>query len=135
MVASTLYHCEAEVSPQCPGHKAVDKFPDCLTEALYGGFVDEQTGTVDGFGWWVALIIQNTAETVDTMVDVPVTIPAGTFMVIVENDRGHIGVETFPTAEAAQACFDQWDTTYGEWLEIAEIREATIAASMGRVGR
>ncbi len=125
----------AEVSPNCPGHSVMDKFPDCLTEALYGGMFDAETGTVDGFGAWVGLVIQAEAETVNNGTDTPVTIPTGTALIITENDRGHIRVEEFTTAEEAQAAYDEWERLYGEWCEVAEAREAMITSSTGRVGR
>jgi hypothetical protein len=134
-MAFILKHCDAEVSPRCPGHSTVDKFPDCLIEALYGGMFDEETGTVDGFDRWVGLIIQAEAETVDTVTEIPVTIPAGTFLIITENDQGHIGVETYPTAEEAQSAFDEWERRYGLWCDAEEAREAEIMISNGRIGR
>jgi hypothetical protein len=136
-MAFTLKRCDAEVSPKCPGHSPVGKFPDCLIEALYGGSFDEETGTVDGFNRWVGLIIQAEAETVDmdTVAEIPVTIPAGTFLIITENDQGHIGVETYPNAEEAQSAFDEWERLYGLWCEAEEAREAEIMTSSGRIGR
>lgn len=134
MVVFTITHCPADMSAKCPGHAVVDKFPDCLTEAVYGGMFDEETGTVDGFGVWVGLVIQEVAETINNGTDTPVTIPAGTFLIVTENDQGHIWVDTYPTAEAAQSAYDTWERLYAEWSEVAEAREAAITSSTGRVG-
>lgn len=126
--------CNGEVTPVCPGHSPLDKYPDCLTEALYGGMFDAETGTVDGFGMWVGLVIQTEAETVDGGQGVEVVIPAGTCLIITENDQGHLTVTTYDTAEEAQSAYDEWERLYGEWCEVAEAREAMITSSTGRVG-
>lgn len=118
----------------CPGHSPFDKYPDCLTEALYGGMFDAETGTVDGFGYWVGLVIQAEAETVDGGEGVEVVIPAGTCLTIVENDRGHLTVTTYDTAEEAQTAFDDWEERFGAYLDSVDTREARITSSTGKVG-
>lgn len=126
--------CDPAISPNCPGHKPVDKFRDCLTEALFYADHDATTGTVDGFGVWVGLIIQDMAETLDSTRDLPVTIPAGTFLVLTEDDRGFVGVDQFDTAEDAQARFDTWEAAYGDYRAGQDAREYAIVSSTGRIG-
>lgn len=135
MARHVLTKCDPVVSPECPGHASVDKFPDCLSTALYGSNFDATTGTVDGFNRWVGLVIQAEAETIDCHEnDIPVTIPAGFAAVLTEDDRGFIGWTTYDTAEAAQHDFDRWESAYADYCEDAECREARIVSSTGRTG-
>lgn len=134
MTEWTTTTCPAEISPDCPGHQGWEKFPDCLSDALYHNDNDSETGTVDGFGWWVALYVQDMAETIDHG-DIKVTIPAGTFLIIRENDRGHIHTDEYDSAEEAQAAFDDWEARYGAYLDECDAYELGITSSTGRVGR
>jgi hypothetical protein len=131
----TITRCPVEISPECPGHEQWQKFKTCLITALYGDTFNYTTGTVDGFGRWVGLVIQDTAETVDTVEGVPVTIPAGTYALLMEDDHGFIDWQTYTTAEDAQHAFDSWAEAYGLWCEAEDAREAEIMATSGRIGR
>lgn len=124
--------CSLEVSPDCDGHEGWRKFSSCLAEVAYM-YPDMSTGNVDGFGMWVGLMIQEKAEQVD-MMGIKVSIPAGTYAVVRENDRGFIGFEVFETAGAAQERFDAWESAYGAYEEACEHREHTITSSTGRIG-
>lgn len=134
MTAWTVTRCPEDVSPDCPGHQGWERFAECLTEALYYSTDNGRTGNVDGFGWWVALFIQDTAETIDHD-DLKVTIPAGTYLIIRENDQGHIHVDEYETAEEAQAAFDDWEARYAAYLNEQDARELSITSSTGRVGK
>lgn len=134
-MSSDARRCEHEVSPQCPGHGWWEKFSDCLSEALYASTPNDQTGTVDGFGYWVALYVNDDRETIDGPDGLKVTIPAHTYAVITEDDRGSIGFDTYPTVEGAQAAYDRWDAAYGAYLDASEYREYAITSSTGRIGR
>lgn len=135
-MAFTLKHCDAKVSPACPGHSVVDKFRSCLIDALYGATFNDTTGTVDGFGRWVGLVIQDAAETIHGHSDgIPVTIPAGTYGLLFEDEYGFVDWQTYTSAEDAQHAFDRWAELYGLWCEAEEAREAEIMMSSGRIGR
>lgn len=134
MTEWTTATCPADVSPDCPGHEGWERFSDCLTDALYHAKADDQTGDVDGFGWWIALFIQGKAETIDHG-DIKVTIPAGTCLIIRENDQGHIHVDEYESAEDAQSAFDDWEARYGAYLDECDARELGITSSTGRTGR
>lgn len=127
-----MHTCPPEVSPNCPGHAGWQKFGTCLHEALHHADHDAQTGHCDGFGRWVGLIIQEESETLDSNRDLPVTIPAGTFVLLHEDDAGFTLMEEFPTAQAAQAEFDAWEARYDAWQDAEDTREAQIIASQGR---
>lgn len=127
--------CDPSVSPDCPGHSPTDKFPDCLIGALYFSGSDECTGDVDGFGWWVGLYLCEKAETIDDGTGVKVAVPAGTYAVITEDDRGFIGFDLYSCAESAQRMFDAWEADYGLYCEQSDSREERITSSTGRVGR
>lgn len=129
-----LYHCPKEISPNCDGHAGVDKFDSCLVEALFYADHDAQTGDVDGFGRWVCLVIQDEAETLDSNRDLPVTIPAGTYMVITTDDHGFVGYDVYESAQQAQEAFDGWEARYGAYLDAFEAREYVITSSTGRIG-
>lgn len=130
----TLKHCEAGISPDCPGHASVDKFPNCLIGALYGNDADQTTGNVDGFGRWVGLYVDDQAVTVHHG-DILVTVPAGTYAVLTEDEHGFIGFDLYDTAESAQAMFDAWETDYGIYCDQADMHEYAITSSTGRIGR
>ncbi len=134
-MAFALTYCPPEVSPGCTGHAVVDRFPDCLTEALFCSDFDAWTGSVDGFGTWVGLVIQHEAEDIMGPGDCKVTIPADTYMVISATEHGHIRAESFPNAERAQAAYDDWEALYGRWLDASDMREVSIVSSTGRIGR
>lgn len=134
-MAFTLTYCPPEVSPGCTGHAVVDKFPDCLTEALFCSDFDASAGSVDGFGTWFGLVIQDAPQTINGPGDGEVTIPAHTYMVISENEHGHIRVESFPSAEGAQSAYDDWEALYDRWEAASDMREASIVSSTGRIGR
>jgi hypothetical protein len=123
-------HCPASVSPKCPGHQGWEKFPDCLTEALYAA-PDETTGDVDGFGYWYGLVIQEKAETLESDT-CPVTIPAGTFWLISESNQGHVTVTEYLTAQEAQQAYDLADIAYGEWCAGQDYAEYSIVSSTGQ---
>lgn len=124
----TASYCDKAVSPQCPGHEGWEKFPDCLSRALYHA-PDESTGSVD-WDYWVGLVIQEQTETLDSDT-CPVTVAAGTYMTIAENDHGNITIRTYDTAHEAQAAFDESDIAYGEWLSGQDEREWHVMTSTG----
>ena len=124
-------HCDKAVSPMCPGHQGWEKWPDCLTPALWHAN-DGETGNSDCPIGFVVLIIQDKAETLDSD-ECPVTIPAGTYMTIRENDQGHIKVTDYDTAQAAQDAFDQAVAAYDAFMWAQECRELDIISSTGRV--
>lgn len=131
-----MHHCPKDISPDCPGHEGWQKFTDCLTEALYYADSDGTAGEVDGFGWYVSLFIQDTAETIDAAYDgVKVTIPASTYCLIRTNDQGHVYRDDYGTAEEVQEAFDAWDSDYSDWLEAEDMRELAITSGTGRIGR
>lgn len=121
-------YCDKAIAPDCTGHQGWEKVPSCLVDALRME-PDAQTGTVD-WDVWAGLIIQDKAETFDG-----VNIPAGTYMVITENDQGHVRWEQYPTAQAAQDAFDLIDNAYGDYLHARECREYAIVSSTGRTGQ
>lgn len=123
--------CDPAISPMCPGHEGWEKWPDCLTPALWHA-CDAQTGTVESPIGYVVLIIQEKAESLDSD-ECPVTIPAGTYMTIRENDQGHISVTSYESAQAAQDGFDEAERAYGDWSWEQDCRELDIIASTGRV--
>lgn len=125
--------CPADVSPQCPGHATWERFTSCLDQALYHA-VDTETGHVDNVGWWVGLVIQDEAETLESDT-CPVTIPAGTYRLYRETDAGHVYVYDYETAERAQQEFDAWESAYADWCHGEDVREARITSSTGRIGR
>lgn len=129
--------CDPSITPSCPGHESWENLSDCLTAALYGCTHDDSTGTVDGFGVWVGLVCQDLAETLDPeMPDgVGVTIPAGTYCLIIETKSGSVTRLDYDTAEQAQAAFDLWEQQYEAYCEQVEYRENRITSSTGRVGR
>lgn len=124
--------CSLEVSPDCDGHEGWRKFSSCLAEVAYL-WPDDITGSVDGFGTWVGLMIQEKAERIE-MMGIDITIPAGTYAVVREDEQGFIGFEVFDTAEAAQDRFDDWSRAYGLYLADQEHAEHTITSSTGRIG-
>ena len=126
--------CDPAISPDCPGHEpSKERFGDCLTEALWVGSADGQTGNVDGFGVYVAMYSCPNAETLDpVMPDGPkVTVPAGTFCLITNDDQGNITRVDFPTDEALSEAFDRYEEAYSDYLDV---REFAITSSTGRVG-
>lgn len=126
-------HCDRSISPNCPGHEGTDKFGSCLAEALHYCDHDDTTGDADGFGRWVGLVIQTESETLDSDRDLPVTIPAGTYAIVSEDGCGFTSMDTYDTAEQAQAAFDDWADRYGLYLAEADRREFDIIHSTGRV--
>lgn len=129
--------CSAEMSPDCPGHEWWERLSDCLTVALHATTDDGSTGNVDGFGLHVRLFIQETTETIDGCAypdTVKVTIPAGTYRLLIEDDQGHVTVLDYDTAERAQAAFDLWEERYSAYLDAEEMRELNIVSSTGRIG-
>jgi hypothetical protein len=98
---------------------------------------DETTGNVDGFEIHVSLFIQDKAETIDACAypeTVKVTIPAGTYCLLIENSQGHVTMLDYDTADKAQAAFDLWDQQYSDWLDAEDARELSITSSAGRIG-
>lgn len=124
--------CDPQISPNCPGdhEPSKDKWPDCLTPALWF-YPDESVGDVDSPCGFTVLIIQEKAETLSSD-ELPVTIPAGTYMTIRENDQGHIAVEAFESAQAAQDAYDKACQAYEAWSWAQECRELDIIESTGR---
>jgi hypothetical protein len=127
----TTKHCDPAISPKCPGHESWERFTNCLIAALYHA-PDTETGSVD---WriWAGLVIQEQPETIPG--EYPVTVPAGTYAMVTENDRGHVRFQTFDTAQAAQDAFDEIESTYGDWLSGNDFREYAITSSTGRIGQ
>lgn len=129
--------CPIEISPDCPGHTWSEKLSTCLISALYSADADEVTGTVDGFGIHVSLFIQEKAETIDGNAypeTVKVTIPAGTYCLLIENSQGHVTMLDYDTADKAQAAFDLWDEQYSAWCDVEDARELSITSGTGRIG-
>lgn len=124
--------CDPTISPKCPGdhEPSKDKWPDCLTPALWFAN-DGETGDSDSPVGFVVLIIQDKAETLDSD-ECPVTIPAGTYLTIRENDQGHITVTEHDTAQAAQDAFDQAVSAYDAYMWAEEVRDLNIIESTGR---
>lgn len=131
---TTLHYCDADQVTGCPGHSWWEKLADCLTDALYGDTADQVTGTVDGFGMHVSLYMCPDEETVTTGEGITVTIPAGTFLLLIEDSQGHVTRLDYDTAEAAQNAFDLWEHQYGLFLDQADMREDVITSSTGRIG-
>lgn len=129
----TGLRCPVEVAPGCGLHTPMDKWQSCLVRALFAD-PEEQTGSVDGFGMWVGLNLIHDAVTLEDTWG-PVHVPANTFMLIGENNSGHISVVEFSTAEAAQEAFDDFEADYAAYLHGVETREYTIVSSTGRTGR
>lgn len=132
------FTCPAEVSPDCQGHSWADKFTDCVTSALYGA-VDAETGSVDGWGLWVGLVIQTDPVELPGAHG-PVFIPGDTYRLISEDSDGRIVVATFETAAGAQQGFDDLDDAYGGYRRgmedhAVDMREKHITSSTGRIGR
>lgn len=125
-----LTYCDKAIAPGCPGHSPVDKWPDCVTEECWH-HPDQVTGHVDQVDWFVALIIQDKAETTAA----GITIPAGTYLTIRETGAGHIYVTSHDAAESAQADFDAWEAAYGDWCHGEDMRESRITSSTGGIGR
>lgn len=130
--------CPETITDQCVGHDDRNRMPDCLTEALYTSGPDDQTGSVgNGFGVWVGLYVSEKAETIDPAdpEGPTVTIPAGTFCLIVETESGRVTRLDYDSAAFAQAAFDLWESQYGNWQMEADMREFAITSSTGRIGR
>lgn len=130
MTRYVVTYCDKAIAPACPGHSAVDKWPNCVTQECWQ-YPDEVTGNVDGFGYFVALIIQPKDETTSA----GILIKAGTYLVIRETDAGHIYVTAFDSADQAQAAFDEWEALYGAYCHGEDLKETSIMASSGRIGR
>jgi hypothetical protein len=131
-----IKHCDPSVSPDCPGHYGWQKLGSCLIEALYGSTPDDVTGTVDGFGKWVGLFTQDQAETIDMLSDpgtIKVTIPAGTYGLLIEDEYGAVDWQEYTDAQAAQDAFDTWVIEYDRWDAEAEMREFSIVSSVAGV--
>ena len=128
-------YCKLLTSVSCPGHQGWEKLPDCVIEALYGNDPDESSGTVDGFGTWFALYLVHEAEWLTVDGERKVKVPAGTFVVLVENNQGSVTVLSFESAEQAQAEYDAWDVAYGDYLGGRDHSEYLIVAGTGRIGQ
>ena len=126
-------YCNPEVSPKCPGHEGWERFSTCLVEALFM-MPDAETGEVDAPTGWAGLVVQDEAQAIESNRDLPVTIPAGTYMVIRTNDQGRVWTHVYLTAEEAQACFDEIESAYGDWCHGSDVREYAITSSTGRTG-
>lgn len=129
----TTTYCEKAVSPKCPGHQGWEKWPDCLTPALWYAN-DGETGNCDSPVGFVVLIIQDEEESLSSD-ECPVTIPAGTYMTIRENDQGHISVTNYDTAQDAQDAFDGAIEAYDAYMWAEEVRDLGIVSSTGRMDR
>lgn len=127
---SKVTYCDKAIAPDCTGHSAFTKWPDCVSEECWQ-YPDETTGNVDGFGYFVALIIQEKDETTSA----GILVKAGTYLTIREDDQKFIEVLYWKTAQAAQDAFDRWESAYGDWCHGEDMREAQIMATSGRIGR
>lgn len=130
--------CPVEISPDCPGHEGWERLSTCLISALYTATADGTTGNVDGFEIHVSLFIQEEAETIDHPTDnghdIEVTIPAGTYCLLIENSQGHVTMLDYDTADKAQSAFDLWDDQYSAWCDAEDARELSITSGTGRIG-
>lgn len=132
-----MTRCPESISPDCPGHEHWERFGDCLTTVLYRAECDDQTGNVDGFRQHAMLFIQTMDETIDPVYpgDPKVTIPGGTFCLLITTEFGAVTRLDYDTAQAAQDAFDLIEQAYGLYCMEAEMREYAITSSTGRVGR
>lgn len=129
MTWETTY-CDKEIAPNCEGHQGWEAITDCVVQACWD-HPDETTGNVDGFGSFVALVIQEKDETTAD----GILVKAGTYLTIRTNDQGFIYPTEHETAQAAQDEFDSWDQAYGTYLAGEDHSDALSGAYMVSSGR
>lgn len=131
VLSKTRYvYCDKDIAPNCTGHSAFSKWPDCVSEECWQ-YPDDQTGHQDTVGWHVALVLQHKDERTAN----GILVKAGTYLVIQETDNGSVTVTTHETAQAAQDDFDEWESIYGDYLSAQDAYEARVAEHYNACGR